>query len=986
MTYPRTSPRIHSCSSGSSDLVSGPLEAPCPERVDSTGSEYGVQASLGSACSPPHAVPHSLPRSSFKGGRGDSGSGNPSSLGEGSGGTSFPLSGVLRQNLCRTQGQRGFSPSSGSVCSQQILGTETLSDGDPGLYQGFHPQRRLGDDSRPERRLFPCFHPSEGQEIPQIFVERESLPVQGSPIWPLPSTLGIHEGNAGAGDLLEVKGDQSTHVLRRLAHISSVVPPVQGSHSTSGGHSERSRVLPSLGKVISRPIPGVCVSGHVLQHQDLQSVPDGGSHSSLHLTERLPTPSRSGVCSPSTLSSGPDGVDGSSPSPWSPTQERVPETTQWPLESVSRFLGCLDPSSGLDSSGPYPVDERQLASVGSLHFSAFSGCRAVHRRLLSGVGSPCGSSDGSGHLAARGQETTHKCSRIRSSHSCSPGLFLFPAGEGGSPLHGQHHCSGVCEQARWHQSSLPVQENRVPPPAMSRPEFPASGAACSRQAEHHCRFPQQASLCTPHGVDSCKEGAPAGVADLAQTYGGPFCNEVQQHFGPLRFPSPGPGGLGSGRPLYPLEGVSGLRLSPDSHPWQGDQEGQTGPSVSDPDLSLLASSTLVSRPASTDTCSSSGSSGKQESTGSTEVRHSSRKPVDPQPTRMASVRGNLRALGASNKVIELVALAHRPGTQSVYSYHWERWLKWCEDQAISPLSPSNMDLANFLGVLASEGKATATIRVYRSAICTTLRQLGGPVFQDDYLIRDTLKGSALLEARSPRRAPAWDLNLVLSFLKGPQFEPLHSLDLRALTLKTTFLLALASGRRVSGVNHFSGLPKDVGLSPEGSFVLKFLPEFLAKNQAPGTLASPLTIPPLVDMASVQPSDVTLCPVRALKRYREVTRSMRGDRRKLLLSFNTSYHKDISVATISRWIRQVIIEAYAAEGKALGSPRAHEVRAWAASLALAHSVSLIDILQAAFWESSNTFIRCYLRDVSVEKEDGLSSLSCVAAQSSLPPAI
>ena len=272
--------------------------------------------------------------------------------------------------------------------------------------------------------------------------------------------------------------------------------------------------------------------------------------------------------------------------------------------------------------------------------------------------------------------------------------------------------------------------------------------------------------------------------------------------------------------------------------------------------------------------------------------------------------------------------------------------------------------------------------MYRAAICTTLRQLGGPSFQEDLLIRDTLKGSAILEARSPRRVPAWDLNLVLTFLKGAQFEPLNSLDLKFLTLKTTFLLALATGRRVSGVNHLSGLFKDVGLNSEGSFVLKFLPEFLAKNQAPGSPSPSLTIPQL-SSTSDPPIDITLCPVRALKRYRQVTRPMRGTRRKLLLSFNKSYHKDISVATISRWIREVIKSAYAAENRVPSNPRAHEVRAWATSLAFSHSYSIIDVLQAAYWSSTSPFIRCYLRDVSIAREDGFTSLSCVAAQTSLP---
>ena len=337
-------------------------------------------------------------------------------------------------------------------------------------------------------------------------------------------------------------------------------------------------------------------------------------------------------------------------------------------------------------------------------------------------------------------------------------------------------------------------------------------------------------------------------------------------------------------------------------------------------------------------------------------------------------------------MIELVGLAHRSGTQSVYSSHWERWLSWCEEEGIDPFNPSSVDLSNFLAALSSQGKASATIRVYRAAICTTLRQVGGPLFQDDVLIRDTLKGYAEEESRSPRKLPGWDLDLVLSFLKSSNFEPLTGIDLKSLTLKTTFLLALASSRRVSEINHLSGLPKDVALDSEGAFCLQFLPEFVAKNQRPGSHSPSIYIPPLVVEGSDSSADRSLCPVRVLKRYRQATRSLRGKRRKFLLSYNTSYLKDISVATISRWIREVIKEAYAAEGRVLSdhNPRAHEVRAWATSLALAHSCALEDILQAAFWRSSSAFINCYLRDVTIRREDGSSALApCVAAQARLP---
>lgn len=68
-----------------------------------------------------------------------------------------------------------------------------------------------------------------------------------------------------------------------------------------------------------------------------------------------------------------------------------------------------------------------------------------------------------------------------------------------------------------------------------------------------------------------------------------------------------------------------------------------------------------------------------------------------------------------------------------------------------------------------------------------------------------------------------------------------------LTLKTVFLVALASGRRASEVNALSGLSEDVAYERDGTLVLKFLPEFRAKNQADADSSPVIRIPPLTSI-------------------------------------------------------------------------------------------------------------------------------------------
>ena len=152
--------------------------------------------------------------------------------------------------------------------------------------------------------------------------------------------------------------------------------------------------------------------------------------------------------------------------------------------------------------------------------------------------------------------------------------------------------------------------------------------------------------------------------------------------------------------------------------------------------------------------------------------------------------------------------AHHPGTQGVYSKHWDGWVRWCADHSVPPHNPSSCDLANFLAFLSCDkGLSESSVKVHRSAVCTTICQMGGPTFSDNPLLRDLVRGAALAEAKSPNRTLSWDLFLVLSALRLPPYEPLKQCSLKHLTLKTAFLVSLASDRRCCEVHALRGSPE-----------------------------------------------------------------------------------------------------------------------------------------------------------------------------------
>ena len=54
--------------------------------------------------------------------------------------------------------------------------------------------------------------------------------------------------------------------------------------------------------------------------------------------------------------------------------------------------------------------------------------------------------------------------------------------------------------------------------------------------------------------------------------------------------------------------------------------------------------------------------------------------------------------------------------------------------------------------------------------------------------------------KSSRNLPKWNLSIVLNELTKAPFEPMKDTDLKYFTLKTAFLLALASGKRRSEIH------------------------------------------------------------------------------------------------------------------------------------------------------------------------------------------
>ena len=228
-----------------------------------------------------------------------------------------------------------------------------------------------------------------------------------------------------------------------------------------------------------------------------------------------------------------------------------------------------------------------------------------------------------------------------------------------------------------------------------------------------------------------------------------------------------------------------------------------------------------------------------------------------------------------------------------------------------------------------------------------------------------------MELQRPRVTPVfpqWDLGIVLEALSKPPCEPLREASFKHLTLKTVFLLAMASAERCSELQALRFDQNYIQFKPKGAGVtLYFSPEFMRKNQKLNQVNDPWYIPAVPTGKSV--FGAPNCPVRALRHYhRHLTKHLElgKDKHRLLVPVkDNNAGKELSASTFSRWICTTIVDAHAAiqnSRNLSGSVKAHEVRAVATSLQLSNKVDLHSVMEAGRWSSGGTFTSFYLRDL------------------------
>ena len=245
-----------------------------------------------------------------------------------------------------------------------------------------------------------------------------------------------------------------------------------------------------------------------------------------------------------------------------------------------------------------------------------------------------------------------------------------------------------------------------------------------------------------------------------------------------------------------------------------------------------------------------------------------------------------------------------------------------------------------------ENKAYSTVNSYRSALSSILPPVDGTLLGEHPIIARLLKGMFLIRPPQPKYTVTWDVNILLKFLES--WEPLNTLTLKQLTLKTVALLALVSAQRSQTLAALR-----VDFMSKTQDTIQFVVQDILKTSRPGKS-------PLVLLLPAFPDNRHLCVYLAVSQYIARTQPTRQslNTQKLFLSYGQPF-KVVCASTIARWLKM----ALALAGIDTAVFKGHSFRSASTSKADPLGVSLDIILKTADWKRAGTFCKFYKKDVS-----------------------
>ncbi|XP_071982985.1 uncharacterized protein [Engystomops pustulosus] len=262
----------------------------------------------------------------------------------------------------------------------------------------------------------------------------------------------------------------------------------------------------------------------------------------------------------------------------------------------------------------------------------------------------------------------------------------------------------------------------------------------------------------------------------------------------------------------------------------------------------------------------------------------------------------LIAQGLSYKVISTMKASRKVVTHRIYSRIWMKFVSFCGSVPPNQLSPNISQILDFLQAGFDKGLKTSSLKVQVSALSAFF----DTSLAEHKWIQRFVKATSRLRPHLKQNIPNWDLSLVLNHLIGPPFEPLENTDLRSLTLKLTFLIAITSARRLKEIQALS-LREPYLRVLEDRVILTLDKTFAPKVSSSFHRNQEIVLPSFCQNPknSKESAWHTLDVRRCLLHYLDISKPWRKDNNILLQYTGKNKGKKASKVSIARWIRTAI---------------------------------------------------------------------------------
>ena len=863
--------------------------------------------------------------------------------------------------------------------TESVSEETTLQDVHPSGCNPGGRGRRLANLNRPEGCVFSRAHPSVAVEIPEILCRGGDVRIQSLTLWGDDSSQNFHQDD-GTGGRVHQKGDRIVHVSipgRLLGERQGKI--VLGLEVRKNGpvHA-RCRAENQLGEVGSNTFPGHRPYWTEAHDQSGHGVGSGGSdfgHS--RVSQDNPgedddfgvfVSQTTGVPEQRHTSSGVGQIIHTANTDLSPVI----------LETQYRVPGRSHSSPQFTQGSPEMVAEQGESSEGVTVVSIDPESGACDRREYGRLGGLSSSGRGNqGRMVASGEGTAYQLPRDAGG---VPSLDILQSdvesGRRSSSQKRQYDGGDISEQAGGNKVIHVVLPDMGPAQLVSGSPVENGGGICTGGEE--CPSGPVLEEGTPSRVVVMPGGGRESVLAVGSASGGPVCERGQRQAAAVLLPTGG-SQCDSQRCASVELGQHGIQcLSTTASHTQGAAKGKKVKDQNDPCGAKLGKKTM------------------DVDSHRSAHRHSSRSadkgkaPKDARPVGIPSGpsaskfscledrRRRLRERGFREGTAKLATGEIRGSTESCYNARVRVFVDWCNKNGVKdPINSSLASVCNFLHEIFQEGKAARTVGGYIAAISKWHRRIHGKKLCDIEEVANIRKATVI--ARPPRKIDyqSWSLPLVMDSLFQEPYEPLEGTQLKFLSHKTAFLVAVSTARRSSELGALSVEKSKFLVRPHGIEV-GYVPGFVPKNARINYAGRTIVIPKFEEMASCE-EERLLCPVRAVKCYKKRMKSLRKEgEQRLFVTYGNGDNQGAGASkkTIARWITETIKFAYAnasEEALRVMKIKAHSVRAAATTYALLKGVEVRHILEAADWASPTTFIDFYFRPGSGPGQEFASSV-------------